>query len=132
MRSVQITVGFVAGSLWLLAGCTPVNSKDVRQAALQGCCQDIYISGICRPNPAAPEALQCQPTEPQKASCIRDPFACDRLNSAPVDPCLRRNPLKGINTRCTIHVTHTAWDPAGLCVKNQCSEAVPATLKPQP
>jgi hypothetical protein len=115
-----------------MAACTPVNTKEVRQQALQGCCQDISIAGICRPNPAFPAVLQCTPQQPQKSYCLRDPFQCDRLNSAPVDPCPTRNPVRGINTRCTIQITHTLWDPNGLCVKGQCSEAVPVSPSKTP
>jgi hypothetical protein len=83
------------------------------------------IAGVCRPNPILRGTLQCVPKQPQKSNCIHDPFACDRLNATPIDICQTRNPRTGVNTKCAIQISHTMWDPNGLCVKGQCSEAVP-------
>lgn len=122
-----------AGFLLLLmacVGCASVNTQTARQVAAQGCCEDVYISGICQPNPAVPQILQCVPQKPQGMSCVRDPFRCDKLQSAPVDNCVTRNRFKGLNAPCVIQLGHTTWDPNAVCVKNQCSLPVPVRSNP--
>ena len=113
------------------SGCTPV-TPQVRQQAMQGCCQDMYVPGVCRPNMAIPGTLQCVPQQPQKSACINDPFRCDRLNVALVDNCQNRNYFRGMNAPCAIQVAHTAWDPNGRCIKGQCSVPVLVPSPPRP
>ena len=59
------------------------NNKNaaVRQQAMLGCCQNMYVPGLCRPNMAIPGTLQCVPQQPQKSSCVNDPFGANGFPS---------------------------------------------------